>query len=83
MWGCRSFFFWSFGHGGFGLGGVVLGLLVLAALLWILRTRSSRGSHHDSARADRDDALRLLDQRLADGGITPEEYERLRRAIDA
>ena len=81
MWGCWVLPFWPFRHGGFGLGGIFTGLLILAAIVWLLRARPPRSGHHDSAKADRDDALRLLNKRLADGGITPEEYERLRRAI--
>lgn len=84
MWGCWPFSSWSFMHGGFGPGGWFVGLLVLLAVLWLIRRVFGLGGgccHQRNARADRDDALRLLDRRLAAGSITPEEYERLRRAI--
>lgn len=83
MWGCGPFSSWSFMHGGFGVGGLVFGVIVLVAVVWLVRTLMGQqgGCHRDSAKADREDALRLLEQRLAAGAITPEEYERLRRAI--
>jgi len=82
MWGCWSFSSWPFFHGGgFGLGGILFGLLGLLAAAWLIRSLVTAGTHRQGARADRDDALRLLDHRLAAGAITPEEYERLRRAI--
>ena len=63
-------------------------LLVLALLLVCIviglrkRTAQKRPlSHRKGAMADRDDALRLLRARLATGGISQEEFDRLRHAV--
>jgi putative membrane protein len=60
-------------------------LLGLAAVLLLARTVFStrRTDFRRSADADRDDALRLLRMRLAEGTISPDEYERLRRVVAA
>ncbi|KHK00414.1 SHOCT domain-containing protein [Desulfovibrio sp. TomC] len=61
---------------------VILGLaavLILVRMLFPTRRTDSRRS----ADADRDDALRILRLRLADGAITPDEFERLRRIVEA
>ncbi|MHC1790941.1 SHOCT domain-containing protein [Solidesulfovibrio sp.] len=60
---------------------LILGLaaaLVLARLFFAPR----RTDFRRSAAADREDALRLLRLRLADGSITEDEFERLRQAVD-
>jgi putative membrane protein len=63
-------------------------LLVLALLLVCivigLRKRTAQKRplpHRKGAMADRDDALRLLRARLATGGISQEEFDRLRHAV--
>lgn len=57
------------------LGMVLFWGLVIAGIVWVVR---EVGSHrHSTARPD---PLAVLDHRLADGTITPEEY-RERRAI--
>ena len=60
-------------------------LLLLAALivLGLARTRNDkrRQEVRRGAAADRDDALDILRRRLAEGAISPEEYERLRRIV--
>ena len=89
MWGCSNYFpFTLFGGrfgGGFGFpfpGLLLLVVLVLAAV-WIFRALRSDPGHRCSAQADRDDALRILRTRLAEGSISEEEYERLRRAVES
>lgn len=84
MWG------WCTGSGGWlpwgGVGGLLLVGLVVAAIVWGLGgggRRSGDRDHKQGARADRDDARRLLNRRLAAGEIDLEEYERLRRAIES
>ena len=58
------------------LGMILFWGLVIAGIVWVVRELG--GSHRHSAAAP--DPLALLDHRLADGTITPEEY-RERRAI--
>lgn len=58
------------------LGMILFWGLVIAGIVWLVREFGS--SHRDSAAAP--DPLALLDHRLADGTITPEEY-RERRVI--
>jgi putative membrane protein len=84
MWCSNSSWFPGMGgFGGFGLSWIVL-LLVVVGVVWLVR-RSGSGSdeHRRSARSDRDDALRILRQRLASGDISEEDYERLRRAVES
>ncbi|WP_300158252.1 SHOCT domain-containing protein [Solidesulfovibrio sp.] len=73
-----------------GLGGpfswLLLLLAVIVALVLVRRRttqRSDETTHRLGAQADRDDAMRLLKVRLASGGITEEEYHRLRQAIES
>jgi putative membrane protein len=81
MW-CSNFP-WFPGFGGFGFSWLLI-LLVVAGLIWLLRRPGSGADEHRrSARSDRDDALRILRQRLAGGDITQEEYDRLRRAVES
>lgn len=60
------------------LGMVIFWALVIAGIVWLVRESTGRrgpaGEHHAG------DPLALLDRRLADGSITPDEY-RERRAI--
>lgn len=64
--------------GGWGVvmivGMVLFWALVVAAVVWVVRELATR------PRSAEDDPLRLLDRRLADGTISPEDYAR-RRAI--
>jgi uncharacterized membrane protein len=57
---------------------VVLALLV-AAVVWIARDLGSRGYGGSTAPSTRD----VLDVRLANGEIEPEQYERLRSILEA
>ena len=64
----------------------LLGLLLIGAVVWAIlagRRRPVDQDHRQNARADRDDALRILKRRLAQGEISLEEYERLRQAVDS
>ena len=62
-------------------------LIALAALivLGLARTRNDkrRQAVRRGAAADRDDALDILRRRLAEGAISPEEYDRLRKIVAA
>ncbi len=61
----------------------LLVLLLLLALYGLTRCRSRpKNDHQRGARADRDDALRLLRARRDSGAISQEEYDRLRRTVD-
>ena len=64
--------------GGWGVvmivGMVLFWALVVAGVVWIVRELAARPRSAD------DDPLRLLDRRLADGTISPEDYAR-RKAI--
>ncbi len=83
MWACASSP--GFYGGGFPLFAIVIGIVALVLVLWAIRSRAGGrgdGEHRQSARADRDDAMRILRLRLAEGAITEEEYERLRRAVE-
>jgi putative membrane protein len=86
MWGwCTSYG----GPGSWGTGGGwLVGLFGLVVLAVIVRAvlgggRSRDPDHRQGARADRDDALRILKRRLAEGDISLEDYERLRQAVES
>jgi len=81
MWGCSAFF--PFHGTGLGLTGVVAWILLFGALFLIVRAMLPGRKHHQGARADRDDAMRILRNRLAEGAISEEEFERLRRAVES
>jgi len=81
MWGCSTFF--PFHGGGFFFPGGLLWLLFLVALFLAARAMLPGRSHRRGARADRDDAMRILRSRLAEGNISEEEFERLRRAVES
>ena len=62
------------------IGMLLFWVLVIAAVIWIVRelTGDRRSSSVHASRAD--DPMQILDRRLADGSITPEDYQ-ARRAI--
>ena len=72
---------WIGRYGGWGvlmiLGMVLFWALVLGAVVWLLRELG--GSRETGSRLDHD-PLKILDRRLADGSITPDDY-RERRAV--
>lgn len=51
--------------------------LVIGVVVWLVRELSRNGRHAGAAETD---PLKTLDQRLADGSISPDDY-RERRAI--
>ncbi|WP_448002125.1 SHOCT domain-containing protein [Agromyces bauzanensis] len=63
--------------------GLLLTLLVVAGIvvLIVLAVRSA-GRPHDAPSADGDAARRILDERLARGEITSEQYRELRSTLD-
>lgn len=81
MWGCQTLL--PFHGGGFFFPGLLVGLLVLVAVFLIVRAGGSGGNHRRGAWADRDDAMRILRARLAEGAISEEEFDRLRRAVES
>lgn len=82
MWRCWSPFSWPLPFDGLLV--MALGLALVVALFAWLAARPGTGSagHRRGARADKEDALRLLARRLDDGAIDQDTYERLRRAIE-
>ena len=83
MWGCYNTFPFGGAGGGFSLISLLLIVGLVIAVIWIFRTPRPDSRHRQSARADRDDALRILRIRLAEGSISEEEFERLRRAVES
>ena len=60
------------------LGMVIFWGLVIAGIVWLVRELA--GPRHHVGERGESDPVALLDRRLADGSITPDEY-RERRAI--
>ena len=60
---------------------LLLGLAAAVLIIRLLRP-AKRPDFRRGAVADRDDALRILRLRLAEGAITAEEFKRLRQAVD-
>lgn len=65
--------------------------LVLALIIWLLRKGFGPGGplrdedldrEAEAARADRREALRILDRRLAEGEITDEDYAYKKRLLE-
>lgn len=85
MWGCSTFF--PFHGGGFSFGGGLVWIAVIVVVILAVRamttSRPPSDQHRSNARADRDDAMRILRIRLAEGAITEEEFERLRRTVES
>jgi putative membrane protein len=77
--------FWYGGHWAWWQAGLMWvamiafwGLLIWAAYAVITNLTRKPGAREDSG-----DARRILDQRLARGEISPEEYQRLRDLLDS
>ena len=68
--------------GGWLLPALILLGLAAAVLLIRLHRSARRPDFRRGAVADRDDALRILRLRLAEGAITEDEFQRLRLAVD-
>jgi putative membrane protein len=81
MWGCSNLI--PFFGGRFTLSSALLWVLVIAGILLAVRAMRPTRNHRRGATADRDDAMRILRIRLAEGAISEEEFERLRRAVDS
>lgn len=77
---CATYRF--FFMGGWQTLGVILLGLAAAVILVRMFYPPKRFDFRRGAAADRDDALRILRLRLAEGAITPDEFERLRRAVE-
>lgn len=80
---------WGWHHDGVGSGWwivMMVGMLafwalVIYAVVWAFRG-SDRFAGGRGAGADRATALDILDRRLAEGDVTPEEYERRRALLE-
>lgn len=83
MWGCFNSYPFSFSGGGFPFFGLIVLAVVVIAAIWVIRALLPDPHPRRSARADRDDALRILRVRLAEGSISEEEFERLKRAVES
>lgn len=83
MWGCFNTFPFGGAGGGFPFSGLLIFVVLAAVAIWIIRALLPDSQHRRGARADRDDALRILRLRLAEGSISEEEFERLRRAVES
>jgi uncharacterized membrane protein len=71
---------WYGGHWAWWQGGLMwLGMIVFWGLLiWAAYAVITNRTRKPGPSGRGDDARRILDQRLASGGISPEEYQRLR-----
>jgi putative membrane protein len=81
MWGCSNLI--PFFGGRFSLSSTLLWVLVIAGIFLAVRAMRPSKGHRRGATADRNDAMRILRTRLAEGVISEEEFERLRRAVDS
>ena len=77
--------FWYGGHWAWWQGGLMwLGMIVFWGLLiWAVYALITNLARKPDGRDSTGDARRILDQRLAKGEISPEEYQRLRGLIDS
>ena len=79
---------WDYGYGMWWLWipGLLIPLLIVAGIvvLIVLAVRSSgaTGRPHDTQPPQPDPAQRILEERLARGEITPEQYRELRNTLD-
>lgn len=79
---------WDYGYGMWWLWipGLLLPLLIVAGIVVLIvlavRSSGSAGRPHDTQPAQSDPARRILEERLARGEITPEQYRELRTTLD-
>ena len=79
---------WEYGYGMWWMWipGLLLTLVIVAGIvvLIVLAIRSTGSSNrpHDTRPAEVDPARRILDERLARGEITPEQYRELRSTLE-
>lgn len=64
------------GFFGFGLFGLIIVIAMFLILIWALR-----GNNRNNSQATENRALDILNERLAKGEISEEEYERLREKM--
>ncbi len=82
MWRCADYLpFMSFGGGRGGFLGLLFWGLILVGIAFVAYRALSGPRRNDLARTDRNDAMDILKLRLAEGKITPEEYDRMKRII--
>ena len=78
---------YGFGWGGMIFGGLMMLLFwggLLALVFWLVRAFASRGDHPDySHRAAEPNAREILDQRYARGEIPRDEYETIKKDLEA
>lgn len=48
---------------------------VILLVVWVIRSGVMTTSHHGSAQLPSDTPLQILDRRLAEGDISPEDYQ--------
>lgn len=60
---------------------ILFWVLVLAGLFWAVKTYAERPPGGGGATAESKPPVAILDQRLAEGAITVEEYESRRRVL--
>jgi len=77
--------FWYGGHWAWWQGGLMwLGMILFwGVLIWAVYALITNLTHKPGPTDSGEDALGILDQRLAKGEISPEEYQRLRDLIGA
>jgi putative membrane protein len=63
-----------------GIGIVLFWTLVVLGIIWLVRELTGR-HHRGAQRAESDDALAILDRRLAEGAISAEEYRERREIL--
>ncbi|WML54457.1 SHOCT domain-containing protein [Neobacillus sp. PS3-12] len=69
----------AFGYGTYGCGGLIpmiLIIVVLGLLVFLIARRPTRHREHQGSQA-----ISILNERLAKGEITSEEYEKLKKTI--
>ena len=60
------------------IGMILFWVVLIVAIVWLVREFGSRAAH---AHPD-DDPLRILDRKLAEGSISPDDYRERRAILD-
>lgn len=67
---------------GFGMGfGWIFGLLILGLVFWVIMDRT--GMNRIRGNNERQDAINILRMRFANGEITREQYEQIKKDLQA